>query len=293
MPALTEYRLRLPGAGAGAGEREVTLFEGPAGWGECSPLVGYPCDPERAREAAIEAALDGFPAPRRDDVPVNALVTDASFDPAALVAYPAVKVKLRIPADVELVARVRDVVGRGVAIRADANGAWDVETAVTVAEQLGGLDVELLEQPVATLDDLALVRRRSPVPVAADECVRGLDDARRLRDLEAADVLVLKVQPLGGVRRALEVADAAGVPAIPTSMMDTSIGLAAGLALACALPELPYACGLATAALLAADVTADRLVPVGGRLTTRPIVPDPALLARYSVASPSSQDVSS
>jgi O-succinylbenzoate synthase len=168
-----------------------------------------------------------------------------------------------------------------------------VDTAVAVAEQLGALDVELLEQPVATMEELAVVRRRSPVLIAADECVRSTVDARRLRDLAAADVLVLKVQPLGGVRRALEVAEAAGLPAIPTSMMDTSIGLAAGLALACALPELPFACGLATATLLRADVTTAPLVPVDGILRARVVVPDPGLLARYAVGSPSSQDISS
>ena len=120
--------------------------------------------------------------------------------------------------------------------------------------------------------------------MAADECVRGLDDARRLARLEAADAIVIKVQPLGGVRAALDVAEASGVPAIVTSMLETSIGLAAGLALAAALPELPYACGLGTAGLLAADVVAEPLLPVGGWLHVRRPMPDPALLDRYRVA---------
>lgn len=285
MPALTEHRLRIPDRRLG--DRDVTLFAGPAGWGESSPLPGYPCDPAQARRAAMEAAVDGFPTPVRSDVPVNALVQDASFDPTDLVGFGTVKVKMRDPADVALVARVRDVVGPTIALRADANGAWDVDTAVGVAVRLSALDVELLEQPVATLDDLAAVRRRSPIPIAADECVRTVADAQRLHSLDAADVLVLKVQPLGGVRSALEIAEAARVPAIPTSMMDTSVGLAAGLALACALPDLPFACGLATASLLAHDVTHDPLVPHDGRLVLRAIVPDPEILARYSVASPS------
>ncbi len=286
MPALTEHRLRL-------GDRDVILLEGPAGWGECSPLRGYPCDPEMAWRSAIEAALDGPPAPVRNEVAVNALVTDASFDPAALNGFSAAKVKMRTPTDVDLVARVRDVVGPTVALRADANGAWDVDTAVTVAERLARLGVELLEQPVASVEDLAAVRRRSPVAIAADECVRTLEDARRLRALDAADVVVLKVQPLGGVRAALEIAEACGVPVIPTSMMETSVGLGAGLALACALPELPFACGLATASLLPADVTGEPLVPHGGRLVLRVVVPDADLLARYAVSSPSSHVVSS
>ncbi len=125
------------------------------------------------------------------------------------------------------------------------------------------------------------------VPIAADECVRSVADARRLAARHAADVLVLKVQPLGGVRAALAVADTAGVPALVTSMMETSVGVAAGLALACALPELPYACGLATLDELAGDVVSTPLRPVDGWLAVPelfPPVPMPELLARYSVA---------
>ena len=240
----------------------------------------------------MEAAIDGFPTARRGDVAVNALVTDTTFDPGALVGFDTVKVKMRMPTDVELVARVRDAVGPRVTLRVDANAAWDVDTAVAVAGRLALLDVALLEQPVASLEELAEVRRRCSVPIAADESVRTIEDARRLDHLGAADVVVLKVQPLGGVRAALVIAEESGVPAIPTSMMETSVGLAAGLALACALPEVPLACGLATGLLLLADVTGDPLVPRGGRLSTRVVVPDPELLARYSVA-PSSQVVSS
>ncbi len=126
------------------------------------------------------------------------------------------------------------------------------------------------------------MRRRVDVPIAADECIRSLDDARRLRALDAADVIVLKQQPLGGVRAALEVAEAAGVPAVVSSMMETSVGIAAGVALAAALPELPYACGLATASMLAGDVTFDPMVPVDGVLAVRRVEADPELLARYA-----------
>jgi len=253
-------------------------------------MPGYPCDPAVARLAAEEAALEGWPAAVRDTVPVNALVTDAAFDVGALAEYPAVKVKMKEPGDVDLVAAVRDAVGDRVALRADANGAWDVETAIAVIGRLARLGVELVEQPVASLEDLAEVRRHVDVPIAADECIRSPDDARGLRALDAADAVVLKVQPLGGVRRAIEIAELAGVPAIPTSMMETSVGVAAGLALAAALPELPYACGLATVALLPGDVTDDPLVPHAGALQVRAVVPSPSLLDRYSEAS---QDVSS
>jgi O-succinylbenzoate synthase len=116
-------------------------------------------------------------------------------------------------------------------------------------------------------------------------------DAARLRALDAADAVVLKVQPLGGVRAALAVAAAAGVPAIPTSMMETSVGVAAGLALAAALPELVYACGLATVEHLGADVTHDPLVPIDGRLRVRAVTPDADLLERYSARSSAGSSV--
>jgi O-succinylbenzoate synthase len=273
VPVLSEHRLRI-------GDRLVTLLRGPAGWGECSPLPGYPSDPERCRQAAVEAATTGSPPAVRDHVPVNALV-DGPFSVQELRTYPAVKVKVRDAAGLALVAAVRDAVGPDVGVRVDANGAWDVDTAVTMITRLARHDLEYVEQPVATLDDLARVRRRVAVPVAADECVRTLDDARRLKVLGAADVIVLKQQPLGGARAALDVADAAGVPAVVSSMMETSVGIAAGVALAAALPELPYACGLATLDGIAGDVTHHSLVPVDGALPVRPVVPDDDLLACY------------
>jgi O-succinylbenzoate synthase len=276
VPVLSEHRLRL-------GDREVTLLEGPAGWGECSPLAGYPSDPAVCRAAAEEAATDGFPPARRGTVPVNALV-DGPFLVQDVRGYPAVKVKVRDAAGVALVRAVRDAVGPSVGLRIDANGAWDVDTAVTTITKLAAFDLEYVEQPCASLDELAAVRRRVDVPIAADECVRSLDDARALHAKDAADVVVLKQQPLGGVRAALAIAEAAGVPAVVSSMLETSVGIAAGVALAAALPELPYACGLATLDSLPGDVTRAPLRPVDGALPVRAIVPDPDLLARYQEA---------
>ena len=269
--------------------RAVCLLEGPAGWGEWSPLPGYPCDPAAAWRAAEEAALVGWPAASRLSVPVNALVTGPTFDPADLVGYPAVKVKVGPGDGVGLVAAVRDAVGPHVALRVDANGAWDLDTAETAIRRLARYDLELVEQPVARLEDLARLRRRVAVPLAADESVRGLDDARRLRSLGAADALVVKVQPAGGVRAAAALVEAAGVPGIPSSMHETSVGIAAGLALAATLPALPYACGLATLSHRGHDVTASPLVPEQGTLTVRAVTPDPALLARYAASSAATQ----
>ncbi|MFN8026135.1 MAG: enolase C-terminal domain-like protein [Acidimicrobiia bacterium] len=276
MPELAEHRLRI-------GDRDVTLLQGPAGWGECSPLPGYPSDPAACRAAAEEAATIGFPAPVRDTIPVNALV-DGPFLVQEVRRYPAVKVKVRDAAGVALVAAVRDAVGPHTPIRADANGTWDVDLAIEMVTRLARYDVEFVEQPVARIDDLARVRRAVNVPVAADECVRSLADARALRAADAADVIVLKQQPLGGVRAALQVYEAAGLPAVVTSMMETSVGIAAGVALAAALPELPYACGLATLGSLPADVTHEPLAPVDGVLAVRAVVPDADLLDRYRVS---------
>jgi O-succinylbenzoate synthase len=273
VPVLTEHRLRI-------GDRAITLLEGPAGWGECSPLPGYSSDPSVCWRAAERAALDGFPPPLRDVVPVNALV-DGPFAVAEVRAFPAVKVKVRGADGIALVAAVRDAVGPSVRVRVDANGSWDVDTAVATIDRLARYDLEFVEQPVASIDDLARVRRAVDVPIAADECIRSVDDARRLRSLDAADVVVLKQQPLGGVRAALDVADAAGMPAVVSSMMETSVGLAAGLALAAALPALPYACGLATLGVLAGDVARDPLLPIDGAVRVRSVVPDADLLARY------------
>jgi len=297
-----EHRLRI-------GDREVTLLAGPAGWGESSPLPGYACEPDASRRAAEESARDGWPAAVRDTVPVNALVEGpwspsqapapaatvgkaavaarGPVDPGALTGFPAVKVKVGRTDprdDLDLVATVRDVVGPAVAVRVDANGAWDIDTAEAMIGRLARFDLELVEQPVAALDDLARLRRRVEVPVAADECIRSVGDARCLATLEAADLIVLKVQPLGGVRAALQVAEAAGVPALVTSMRETSVGIAAGLALAAALPELPYACGLATR-MPGGDIVRDPLVPVDGHMRVRHVEPDPDLLDRYEVTS--------
>lgn len=283
--SVTEHRLRL-------GRRDVVLLEGAAGWGEASPLPDYPCEPEAARMAAVEAATRPFPERVRDRVQVNALVATADFDPGSLAGFEAVKVKMRSPDDVDLVAKVRDAVGPRVGLRVDANGVWDTDTAIAVGHSLAGLGVELFEQPVPTLDDLAVVRRACSIPIAADESIRGVADARRARRIHAADAVVLKVQPLGGVRAALAVAEAAGMPALPTSMMETSVGLLAGLALACALPELPWGAGLATLPPGGIDVTARPLVAADGALAWRPVVPDRALLERYAVAPSSIQAVS-
>ncbi len=201
---------------------------------------------------------------------------------ACRAGFGCVKVKVGSGDDVGRVKAVRESLGRRCRLRLDANGAWDLETAGTRIAALAPFDLELVEQPVATIDDLARLRCRVDVLLAADESVRSIEDARRLAKLRAADIVVVKAQPLGGVRRALEVVEAAGVPAVVSSMLETSVGLAAGLALAACLPELRYACGLGTAALLAADVTTEPLVPHDGALVVRQVTPDRGLVDRLA-----------
>ncbi len=177
-------------------------------------------------------------------------------------------------------------------MRVDANGAWDVDTAVAALRALdraaGGL--EYAEQPCRTIDELAAVRRRVDVRIAADESIRRADDPLRVAVAGAADVAVLKCTPLGGVARALQVAEAAGLPCVVSSALETSVGLAAELALAAALPELEFACGLGTLALLDGDLVPDAaaLRPVDGWLAVprTPPVPDPALLDAHAMTDP-------
>jgi o-succinylbenzoate synthase len=263
--------------------REAVLVEGPAGWGEFSPFPEYD-DAESARwlAAALEAACTGWPYPVRDRVEVNATVpaVEASRVREVLDRFPGcrtAKVKVAeagqsLDDDVARVAAVRRVLGVDARLRVDANGGWTVPQARAALEALGPYDLEYVEQPCATVEELAEVRGNG-VLVAADESVRRADDPLRVAELGAADVVVLKVPPLGGVRAALDVARACGLPVVVSSALDTSVGISAGLALAGALPELPYACGLATTGLLAADV-ADLLVQ-GGSLPVRAVAPDP------------------
>ena len=273
--------------------RDGVLIRGDAGWAEFSPFWDYGDAVGQWWRAAKEAADTGWPAPLREAIPVN--VTVPAVDPrsaADLVraaGCSTAKVKVAEPGqgeadDVARVAAVRDALGPGGRIRVDANAAWDAETAIRRLRALdraaGGL--EYAEQPCATLAELAAVRRATDVPVAADESIRLAADPLDVVRAEAADVAVLKVQPLGGVRACLELAERLGLPVVVSSALETSVGLAAGLALAAALPELPFACGLGTARLLSGDLVADPLVPVGGVLMVRRPAPEPELVARYA-----------
>lgn len=284
----------------GVTTREVALLEGPAGWGEFGPFPEYaPAEASRWLAAAVEAAWVGWPEPVRRSIPVNATLPAVAPDRVAdiLARFPGattVKVKVAEPGqhladDLDRVAAVRDVLGADGLIRVDANGGWTVDEARDALRRLGAYGLDYAEQPCASVEELAELRRRlvadgTDVRVAADESIRKAEDPLRVRDLEAADVIVVKVSPLGGVRAALRIVEASGLPAVVSSALDTSVGIAGGVALAAALPELPYACGLGTVALLEGDVTTDPLLPEAGRLPVRRVTPDPGLLERYAAS---------
>lgn len=267
--------------------REGMLVRGAAGWGEFSPFWEYP-DAEAARwwAAAREAADLGFPDPVREHIPVNVTIPAVGPRHAAELVLASggcrtAKVKVAEPGQTaaqeqDRLAAVREALGFEGAIRIDANGAWDVETAVDRLRVLdraaGGL--EYAEQPCASVPELAQVRRRSHIRIAADESIRRADDPMAVVAADAADIVVLKVQPLGGVRAALQIAEQVGLPVVVSSALESSVGIAAGVALAAALPELPFACGLATIHLLSGDVTDHPLLPDGGMLPVRAVVPE-------------------
>lgn len=281
IPLTTRFR--------GITVREGMLIAGPAGWGEFCPFPEYD-DAEAVPwlAAAIEAAHDGWPEPVRDVVPVNCIVPavgpQRAHDMVRASGCATAKVKVAdepgsLPADLERVAAVRAALGPAGALRVDANARWDVEEAVVAIRALdraaGGL--QYVEQPCPSIEDLAAVRRRVDVRIAADESIRRAEDPLRVAVAGAADVAVLKCAPLGGVRRALAVAQACGLPCVVSSALETSVGMAAEVALAAALPELDFACGLGSGALFTRDVVApqDVLRPAGGLLPVLRRAPEP------------------
>jgi O-succinylbenzoate synthase len=291
---LSTYAITMTAPFRGITMREGMLFEGPAGWAEFSPFWDY--DAAACRpwwRAALESATTPFPEPVRTSVPVNCTIPAVDPARAATIAAHAgcrtakVKVAQRgqtLADDLARVEAVRDALGPQGLIRVDANGAWDVDQAVSAIAELdraaGGL--EYVEQPCAGVEELAACRRRATAPIAADESIRWADDPLRVARLGAADIAVLKVQPLGGIRTCLRIAEDIGIPVVVSSALETSVGISAGVALAAALPDLPFACGLATGALLDGDVATPPLAVVDGELPVRRAVVKPAALARVT-----------
>lgn len=294
LPLTTRFR--------GVDAREVMLLRGPQGWSEFSPFTEYP-DAEAATwlRAAIEFGWVESPPLLRDTIAVNATLPAVTpgrvagvldrFGPCRTVK---VKVAERGQTRADDVARVRaarEYVGAEGRIRLDANGAWSVNEAEAAIHALAEFDLEYVEQPCATIAELAQLRRRTKylgIPIAADESVRKADDPLAVARSGAADILVIKSQPLGGIRQALAIAAEAGLPVVVSSALDSSVGLSMGAHLAASVPQLDFDCGLGTTALLAHDVTTSPLTPVEGAIEVRRIDVDEALLDEF--AAPTDRD---
>lgn len=271
--------------------REAILMKGPAGWGEFSPFPDYSAEvTSRWLASALDSAVSPPPEAKRSVVPVN--VTVPAVDPEAarrLVAESGcrtAKVKIADPGDsrdddLARVAAVRETLGPDGRLRVDVNAAWTVAEAAERINELDWFGLEYVEQPVGSIDEMIQLRRLVNVPLAADEAVRLAADPMEVVRSGAADLLVLKVQPLGGVTRTLDLARRSEMPVVISSALETSVGLAAGLRAAAALPSLPFDCGLATASLLEGDVTTDPLLPESGGIRVREVEPDPDLLDKW------------
>ncbi len=278
----------------GVNVREAALFEGPEGWTEFSPFVEYDDDEAATWLAgAIDYGWRSLPKALRNQVPVNATVPAVSAEqvPQVLARFDGcrtAKVKVAeagqtLADDVARVRAVRDVMGPDGRIRIDANAAWNVDEAERAIHALAEFDLEYVEQPCATVEELKDIRKRvkyAGIPIAADESVRKAADPLAVARAGAADLIIVKAQPLGGVHRALDIVAETGLGAVVSSALDTAIGLRMGAALAAALPTLDYDCGLGTASLFRADIGDSR--PQGGMISAARITPDAAALAAYA-----------
>ena len=286
LPMTTRFR--------GVDVREALLFEGPQGWAEFSPFVEY-ADAEAATwlAAAVDFAFVEQPEFLRDRIPVNATVPAveagrvgdvlARFDGCRTAKVKVAERGQVLADDVARVRAVRERMGPEGRIRIDANAGWNVDEAEHAIHALAEFDLEYAEQPCESVAELAELRRRVKhmgIPIAADESVRKADDPLAVARAGAADLVVIKAQPLGGIRRALDIVRQAGLPAVVSSALDTAVGLSQGAALAASLPSLGFDCGLGTASLFADDVADAR--PVRGSVSAARVIPDAAALDRLA-----------
>lgn len=293
LEALELYPVRIPMRQRfrRVDHREAVLVKGPKGWGEFSPFPDYP--PEvttRWLAACLELACGVLPEPARQEIPVNVTVPAVDVETAVALVRESgastAKVKIADPGDteeddIERVRAVREVLGPQGSLRVDVNASWDLETAAVRIDRLVDFDLQYIEQPVATLEEMKALRGRVPVPLAADELVRQSPYPLRVIEEGAADVLILKVQPMGGVSRVMDLANRATIPVVISSALETSVGIYGGLLAASLIEDLPYACGLGTVSLIEGDPTLEPLVPRDGMLEVRRPEPDPDLLERW------------
>jgi len=281
----------------GITQREALLISGPEGWGEFSAFTEYaPAEASRWLAAGIEAAYQPFPEPRRTSIPVNATLPAVPANQVGTVLEKydvphTIKIKVAeqgqsFDDDLARVAQARRLYPQA-ALRVDANMGWDVDQAVEALKALSEFDLQYAEQPVPGITGLAQVREKLrnagvDLKIAADEAVRKHTDPLEVSRLGAADLMVIKAQPLGGIQAVLDIAEQAELDVVVSSALDTSVGLAQAAALASALPELPFACGLSTGTLFADDVSHEPLLATAGFLPVRRVDADLEKLARLS-----------
>jgi len=288
LPLRTKFR--------GLNDREMVLFEGPNGWAEWSPFVEYEAEEAAVwLAAALEFSYGYLPTLNRKSIPVNATLPAVAPDQVAKVlgrfgSFRTVKIKVAEKGqittdDLARIAQVMELYPHA-KIRLDANGGYEVEEALELAKELvkRSVPLEYLEQPVQSIAEMAELRLKLDelgVKIAADESVRKVSDPLAVAHANAADVLILKAAPLGGINPAIQIAREAGLPVVISSALESSVGLSMGAHLAAALPDLEFDCGLATAALLAGDVTRNPLMPVDGQIEVRRVEVDEELLNTF------------
>jgi O-succinylbenzoate synthase len=250
----------------GISVREVALIKGEYGWGEFSPFLEYGYEESVPWLAsAIEAATKPRPQLFRNSVKVNGTIpatNDKNVIDSLIASYNGVKtykVKVgdNLSEDIVRLARIRSL-GRDIKIRIDVNGLWSVKEALTnlyaFYEEVGPF--EYVEQPCATLNELRELKASIHIPlkIAVDEVVRKAQDPFAIDLSGAADLVMLKVQPLGGIARAHEIAQHHNLPVVVSSALESAVGINYGLALAASFEEMNFDCGLATGSLLGDDV---------------------------------------
>ena len=276
LPTKTNFR--------GINVREVALFQGEYGWGEFSPFLEYQyqeCAPWLM--CAIEAATKPRPKLYRNSVRVNGTIpatNDKSVIKSLVETYQGVKtfkVKVgeNLGEDIVRLAQIRSL-GRDIKIRIDVNGLWSVKDALTnlyaFYEEVGPF--EYVEQPCATLEELRELKASIHIPlkIAVDEALRKAKDPFAIDLSDAADLVMLKVQPLGGIARAHQLAEHHKLPVVVSSALESAVGINYGLQLAASFTEMNFDCGLGTGSLLSADVAS--LPIVNGEIEITEVEPD-------------------
>jgi O-succinylbenzoate synthase len=276
LPTKTNFR--------GVTSREVALFKGPNGWGEFSPFLEYDskeCVPWL--QSAIASATNPVPKLFREKIKVNGTIP-AVNEPADIerivnsfsgVTTFKVKVGDNLSEDVARLVQIR-LLKPDAKLRIDVNGSWSVTDAIdnlkVIHENIG--DLEYVEQPCATVDELRELKVKLPFPlkIAGDEVIRKAADPFKLDLAGAVDILVLKVQPLGGIERAHKLANHFGLPIVISSALESAVGINYGLQLAASFAELAFDCGLGTGSLLNSDI--GQLPIIDGEIALKNIEPD-------------------